>query len=197
MAVYPAGVGRISAVDKGYVQVLGSGGQNDIKQVWLCLLGRLGQQVYRLSAFQKEDFVPETGQKRRKFFFRHLAGFLIIIDIQEGEKSVSGSDGQIGSAPGQESFREPVVEGGEVYPVLVAPGFLRSFSQGGLKGGKAAFFCKIDVINFGQLIKGEKFVINLIFPAFRPAGNQPDHRSGYAVGLENFSTLTLLFPSCT
>ena len=139
---------------------------------------RLQRERYRVRLGQDLDLIPQLGEVLPHLRRGGLAGIRIAVDRKIDQQGVARRQIQRRTAQRIELLAEHGVERRKIQPVVVRPGFARRLADQSLQFCIAAQFGEAHVVHLGQLVKIEKFVVDLIFQRIVPGRDEPGHGAG-------------------
>ena len=146
------------------------------KDVQLCQQ-RFAGALLRLQLGERLHLIPQLFQILLHLAGRTLAGIRVTVDRQIHQHSIAGSQIQSAAAQSQKLLAEHGIEGGKAQPVIIRPTFTAGLAHQRLQFCVTPQTGEMHIVDLGELIKIQKFVVDTVFQTVVPFRDEPRDRA--------------------
>ena len=108
---------------------------------------------------------------------RALAGIRVTVDRQIHQHGIAGSQIQSAAAQSQKLLAEHGIEGGKAQPVIIRPAFSAGLAHQRLQFCVTPQTGEMHIVDLGELVKIQKFVVDTVFQTVVPFRDEPRDRA--------------------
>ena len=178
VGAHPCAVFGVVLVQEHHLQFAGL-----CKDVQLCqqrfagALLRLQRKGHGLRLGKHLHFIPQLFQILLHLAGRALAGVRVTVDRQIHQHGIAGSQIQSAAAQSQKLLAEHGIEGGKAQPVIIRPAFSAGLAHQRLQFCVTPQTGEMHIVDLGEFIKIQKFVVDTVFQTVIPFRDEPRDRA--------------------
>ena len=178
VGAHPCAVFGVVLVQEHHLQLAGL-----CKDVQLCqqrfagALLRLQRKGHGLRLGEHLHLIPQLFQILLHLAGRALAGVRVTVDRQIHQHGIAGSQIQSAAAQSQKLLAEHGIEGGKAQPVIIRPTFTAGLAHQRLQFCVTPQTGEMHIVDLGELIKIQKFVVDTVFQTVVPFRDEPRDRA--------------------
>ena len=181
MRTHPCADLGVVLVEEHHPQLTGLlAGAEDIQlgQQRLCgALGRFQRKLHAMGLGEHLHLIPQLFQILLHLAGRTLAGIRVTVDRQIHQHGIAGSQIQSAAAQSQKLLAEHGIEGGKAQPVIIRPAFTAGLAHQRLQFCVTPQTGEMHIVDLGELIKIQKFVVDTVFQTVVPFRDEPRDRA--------------------
>ena len=178
VGAHPCAVFGVVLVQEHHLQLAGL-----CKDVQLCqqrfagALLRLQRKGHGLRLGEHLHLIPQLFQILLHLAGRALAGVRVAVDRQIHQHGIPGSQVQPAAAQRQKLLTEHSIEGRKTQPVVIRPAFSAGLAHQRLQFCITAQTGEMHIVDLGELVKIQKFVVDAVFQTVVPFRDEPRDRA--------------------